>query len=133
MGKVVMLALIVWASLIAPIPLAVLSFFVEGSERITLAFRGLSWPAAAAMAYIIYVSTHVGFSAWAWLMARHPASTVAPFTLLIPPLAAAFSAAVLGETFPRWKLIAGGLVLLGVLINLFGGKMIAALLPLRNA
>ncbi|MDP3761216.1 MAG: EamA family transporter [Ramlibacter sp.] len=133
MGKVDMVALVVWSSLVAPLPLAALSLLVEGPDRIGHALSGVSWPAAASMAYIVYASTHIGYSAWAWLMARHPASTVAPFSLLVPPLAAVFSAAVLGESFPAWKLVAGSLVLAGVLINLFGGRIVASLRPARSA
>lgn len=133
MGKVDMLALVVWASLVAPLPLALLSLAVEGPQRIGDALGNLSWPAVASVAYIVYASTHLGYAAWAWLMARHPASTVAPFSLLVPPLAAAFSAAVLNESFPAWKLAAGALVLTGVLINLFGEKIVAGLRPTRPA
>ena len=37
-----------------------------------------------ALLYVVVLSTLVGFGAWAWLLGRHPASTVAPFTLLVP-------------------------------------------------
>jgi hypothetical protein len=39
----------------------------------------------AALAYIAYVSTLVGFGAWGWLMRRYDAGLVAMYSLLVPP------------------------------------------------
>lgn len=128
-GKVDMLALIVWSSLAAPLPLLLLSLLIEGPQRIAYGVQHVSWLGIGAVAYIVYASTHVGYSVWAWLMARHPAGMVAPFTLLGPVLAAVFSAWLLGETFPAWKIGAGLLVLAGLLVNVFGGRVMALLRP----
>ncbi len=129
LGKVDMLALVVWSSLAAPLPLFALSYMVEGPQRIAHGVQNVSWLGIGAVAYIVYASTHVGYSLWAWLMARHPAGMVAPFTLLGPVVAALFSAWLLGETFPGWKIGAGLLVLAGLLVNVFGGRMLALMRP----
>jgi O-acetylserine/cysteine efflux transporter len=126
-GKVDMLALVVWAGLVPPLPLFALSLWLEGPHRIVEAGAHLTLIGALGVAYVVYISTHLGYTAYAWLLSRHPAATVAPFTMLVPPLAAVFSALALGETFPAWKLGAGALVLAGVVINLFGPRLVRKL------
>lgn len=132
-GKVDMLALVVWAGLVPPLPLFALSLWLEGPQRIAAAGAHLTLAGALGVAYVVYVSTHLGYTAYAWLLSRHPAATVAPFTMLVPPLAAVFSALVLGETFPAWKLGAGALVLAGVVINLFGPRLARRLVGTAQA
>ncbi len=39
-----------------------------------------------------------GYGVWAWLLARYPAATVAPLSLLVPVFGFAASALILGET-----------------------------------
>jgi O-acetylserine/cysteine efflux transporter len=133
LGRVDMLSLVVWASAVAPVPLALLSWFVEGPQAIAKGLENLSSTSALAVAYIVYISTHLGYTGWAWLMARQPAAVVAPFTLLVPPLAGVFSAVVLGEEFPAWKIVAGSMVLSGVVINLMGPRVQALYLRSRAA
>ncbi|MES2940280.1 MAG: EamA family transporter [Pseudomonadota bacterium] len=131
LGKVDMLALVVWASLAVPLPLMALSLLLEGPQRIVDGLHHVSMIGALSVAYIAYASTLLAYTGWTWLMARHPASTVAPFTLLVPPLAGLFSALTLHETFPGWKLAGGALVLAGVVINLAGPRLLAGLRAAR--
>jgi O-acetylserine/cysteine efflux transporter len=53
---------------------------------------------------------------WNWLLARHPAATVAPLALLVPVFGMGASALSLGETLPMWKLGAAALVLSGLAV-----------------
>jgi O-acetylserine/cysteine efflux transporter len=62
-------------------------------------------------------NTIFGYSAWAWLLARHPAATIAPLSLLVPVFGMGASAVLLGEGLPGWKLTAAGLVLGGLALN----------------
>ena len=64
-------------------------------------------------------NTLFGYAAWAWLLARHPAATVAPMALGVPVFGMLASALVLGEALPGWKLGAAALVLAGMALNLF--------------
>jgi O-acetylserine/cysteine efflux transporter len=77
-------SLLVWSSLAAPVPLLGLSLIFEGIGRWHSAASSVSASGVAALAYVVVVSTFFGYGTWYWLMSRHPASTVAPFTLLVP-------------------------------------------------
>jgi O-acetylserine/cysteine efflux transporter len=101
------LGLLVYSSLVPPIPLLSLSFLTERGEPVAIDASGV-----LALLYVVVLSTLVGFGIWAWLLGRHPASTVAPFTLLVPVFGIASAWALLGEV-PSVTELAGGLVVLG--------------------
>lgn len=105
------LALVVWSSLVPPLPLAAMSLGFEGGGSWGDAFSGLGAAGLLALAYVVVVSTFFGYGTWAWLMARHPASTVAPFTLLVPVVGIATAWIVRGET-PGVAELAGAVVVL---------------------
>ncbi len=65
-----------------------------------------------ALLYVVVLSTFVGFGAWAALLARYPASSVAPFTLLVPVVGIAAAWVCLGEV-PAWFEFVGAAVVLG--------------------
>ena len=67
-------------------------------------------------------NTLFGYSAWGWLLARHPAATVSPMALLVPVFGMGASTLLLGEPLPAWKLLAAALVMAGLALNLFGPR-----------
>ena len=122
MGRVDMLGVVVWSSAFALPPLLLLSLLFEGPARIAQAL-GAAGPAEwAAVAWQAAGNTLFGYSAWGWLLSRHPAATVAPMALLVPVFGMGASAALLGESLPAWKLLAAALVMTGLALNLFGSR-----------
>jgi O-acetylserine/cysteine efflux transporter len=112
------LALMVWASLVAPLPLLVLALAFEGPHEVGEALRGIDLGGIAALAYIVGPSTLFGFAAWSGLLRRYPAAVVAPFTLLVPVFGIAAAALTLGERPSPPELGGGALVILGLLYGL---------------
>lgn len=108
------LALIVWSSLVPPIPLAAVSFVVEGPGAWAHAFGDLHASGLLALGYVIVVATFFGYGSWTWLMARHPAATVAPFTLLVPVVGIAAGWIALGEVPGTVEVIGAAVVLVGL-------------------
>ncbi|MEC9403365.1 MAG: EamA family transporter, partial [Pseudomonadota bacterium] len=106
-------------SLVAPLPLLLLSAFVEGLDVYRQVHETVSWRGLFALFYIVYPTTLLGFSVWSGLLARYPAVTVAPFTLLVPIVGMLSAALVLGEPLEPWKLGAAALVVSGLCVNLF--------------
>ncbi len=123
-GKVNMVALVVWGSLIAWPPLLLASFIMEGPDRIVYSFHHLTWLSGSAVLYITYLSTLLAFGLWSWLLHHHPLGSIAPFTLLVPVLAILSSALVLGEPLQSWKIVAAVLVIIGLCINLLGPRFL---------
>jgi O-acetylserine/cysteine efflux transporter len=113
-------ALIVWASLVAPLPLLGLSLVVDGPAAVSAALRGLDAGSVAAVLYLALVATLWAFSVWSGLLRVYPARAVAPFALLIPVAGVASTWIVLGERPPRLELLGSALVLAGLVIVIRG-------------
>lgn len=129
LGKVDMLALVVWGSLVAWPPLLLLSYLLEQDSWSLEGMAHLSWPTIGAIGYITYLSTLLGFAVWSWLLSHYPAATVAPFTLLVPVFGFTSSALALGEPLYPWKLAAAVLIIAGLCINLAGARIAMRLRP----
>ncbi len=109
--------LMLWVSLVPPLPLFLLSLGLEGPERIVQAMIGLTWPGFAALAYIAAGATLFGFASWGFLLRHHPASLVAPFSLLVPIFGMSSGALLLGEGFSAVKLAGAVLVFTGLAVT----------------
>lgn len=113
------MALVMWMSVVPPLPMLVLSFLLEGPEEITAALGAslsggtvLAW---LGLAYTVLLGTLVGSGVWVWLMRRHPAGVVAPFSMLVPVVGILAAWVVLGEA-PTWlEAVGGAFVIAGVL------------------
>jgi O-acetylserine/cysteine efflux transporter len=104
------LALLVWASLVAPLPLLGLSLAFEGPAEIGDALAGVDAAAVASLLFVAGVSGLFGFAAWIGLLKRHSAAAVTPFALLVPVFGIASAALLLGERPSGLEL--GGAVLI---------------------
>jgi O-acetylserine/cysteine efflux transporter len=112
------LALMVWASLVAPLPLLGLSLAFEGPRAIGDALGAVDLGGVAALAYIVGPSTLFGFAAWTGLVRCYPAAVVAPFTLLVPVFGIAAAALTLGERPSAAELVGAAVVIAGLLYGL---------------
>ena len=113
-----MVAYVAWSSLFATPPLVLLSVVADEPRTIaaSLALGGVAtW---GAVRWQSFGNSLFGYAAWGWLLARHPAATVAPMALLVPVFGMGASAILLGESLPAWKLGAALLVLSGLALNL---------------
>ncbi len=116
-GRVDALGFMVWSSLFAVPPLALISATLEGVAPVWLAVQHASGLAWAAVIWQALGNTLFGYGSWNWLLARHPAATVTPMALLVPVFGFGSSALLLGEPLPGWKLAAAGLVMAGLGLN----------------
>ncbi|WP_231494813.1 EamA family transporter [Cellulomonas sp. KRMCY2] len=115
------LRLTLWMSVVPPIPMLALSFALDGPAAITTSLSTLGTPTAllavGGLAYTVVVATLLGSGTWTTLMARHPSSTVAPFSMLVPVVGFASSWLLLHEQPSALELALGGLVVGGVLVG----------------
>ena len=102
--------LVLWMSLVPPIPNFLLSAWLEEGQWTQLA--NLSGAGLFALLYTAFGSTLFGWGAWAWLMRRYAAPQVAPFSLLVPVVALAMSTAWMNEVVSV-RLAFASLLLLG--------------------
>jgi O-acetylserine/cysteine efflux transporter len=107
-------ALLIWSSLFAPLPLATLSLVFDGFASWRRAVATFGPSTLLALAYVVVAATFFGFGVWTWLLSRYPASTVAPFTLLVPVVGILSAWAVRGERPTAGELIGSAVALLGL-------------------
>jgi O-acetylserine/cysteine efflux transporter len=113
------LAFTVWASLIPPVPLFLVSLGVNGWNSVTHSITHMGWTAIGCLAYMVYPSVLFGFSLWGHLLRSYKTSRVAPMTLLVPIFGMGASMLMLGEPLGTLKAVAILLVILGLVINQF--------------
>ena len=121
-GQVNMFAYVIWSSAFAVPPLLVLSVMIEGVDRIETGLAQAGLVAWSAVAWQSIGNSLFGYSAWAWLLARHPASKIVPTALAVPIFGMGASALLLNEGLPPWKLIAAALVILGLTLNIAAAR-----------
>lgn len=117
--------LIVWISIVPPLPLLLLSWLFEGPNKITHAITHITWTGFSALAYISFLSTIIGFGIWGRLLKRYEASLVAPFTLLVPVFGMVSAAVVLGEQLTLIQGVSAFLIFCGLILNLWRDRKLA--------
>ncbi|WP_084126592.1 EamA family transporter [Demequina sp. NBRC 110054] len=113
------LHLVLWMSVVPPLPMLAISLVVEGpttiADSLATSFTAAAVPAWLGLAYTVLLGTLAGSGIWVWLMARHPAGVVAPFSMLVPVVGIATAWLALGERTGLGELVGGVLVIGGVL------------------
>jgi O-acetylserine/cysteine efflux transporter len=123
-GKVDLVGLVVWASLIPPVPFFVLSYYLEGPQRISAALTGIGAASIFAIVYLAFIATLLGYGLWSRLLSRYPASQVAPFSLLVPIVGLASASLFLDEHLSQAQIAGAALVMAGLAVNVFGGWVV---------
>ena len=119
-GRVDMVAFVVWASLVAPIPLFLMALVFEGWDAMSASLGSMNLLTLSTILYQAWPTTILGFAIWNGLLGRHPLATVAPFSLLVPVFGISSAALVLGEPMGVHEAIGGAIVFAGLVINVFG-------------
>jgi O-acetylserine/cysteine efflux transporter len=122
-GRVDLLALVVWGSLIPPLPFFALSWLLEGPALIESSLRGIGLSSILAIVYLAFVATLLGYGLWSRLLSRYPASQIAPFSMLVPVIGLSSSAWLLDEQLSPLQMAGALLVMVGLLINVFGARL----------
>lgn len=122
-GPINQQAIVVWSSLVPIVPFLLLSAWLEGPAAMAAALSHLSWPSVAAVAYLAWAATLFGYGVWTWLLSRHPANRVAPFSLMVPLVGLSTGWLVFGEALRPVHFAGGALLMAGLLVNLFGHRL----------
>ncbi|MEO7157743.1 MAG: EamA family transporter, partial [Vicinamibacterales bacterium] len=116
-----MFALVVWSSLVPPLPLLALSFALEGG-MVWQTVTSMSLKAWACVLVMSYGGTLFGYGTWNALLHRYPTALILPFSLLIPVTGLASGALFLGETLAPLQAVGALLVFAGLAVNVYGSR-----------
>ena len=118
-----MFALVVWSSLVPPLPLFALSYALEGGPAAfdaVVTMSALAWGCLAVMAY---AATLFAFGTWNALLHRYPTALISPFALLIPVFGIGSGALFLGEKLAPLQMAGVALVFGGLVVNTFAPRI----------
>ena len=108
--------LVVWASLVPPLPALALSAVYDRHAPLLSAVARASWLSIGAAAYLGVGATVVAYAIWGDLLHRYPAAVITPFAFLAPCVGVAASAIIFGETFGPVRYAGMALILGGLAV-----------------
>ncbi|MGW9133307.1 EamA family transporter [Streptomyces sp. NPDC055681] len=111
----------VWVSTVPVLPLLGLSLLFEGWDRDADALAALDRSGVGIIVYVAWITTVFGFGAWGFLLRHYPASSVAPFTLLVPVFGMSSAALLLDESVSPLRWCAAALLVGGVALTSLAG------------
>jgi len=118
--KLDMLGLVVWSSLVPPVPLLALAFLVDSPQEIFQALTNLRWISVFSAFYLAFLATLFGYGVWTMLFDKYPTGKVAPLSLLVPVTGLFTAQVVLGEKLTSVQWLGCMVILAGLLISNFG-------------
>jgi len=117
-----MLGLVVWSSLVPPLPLFAVSWLFEGGPVALHAVLDMSARTLGCILLLAYGATLFGYVSWNRLLHRYPTPLISPFGLLIPVSGLASGALFLGERLAPLQAVGAVLVLAGLAWNVYGPR-----------
>jgi O-acetylserine/cysteine efflux transporter len=121
-----MLGLVVWSSLVPPLPLALLSYAVEGGPAAVAAVVHMDALRWACVLLLSYGATLFGYVTWNRMLLRYPTSLVSPFGLLIPVSGLASGVLLAGERLASLQIVGAALLLAGLAWNVYAPRLLRA-------
>ena len=107
--------IIVWASLVPPLPALMLSQLQGQGTSMADAIMHASWTGIGGAVYLGAAATLV-YAIWGNLLQRYPAGAVAPFALLSPCTGVLASALVFGEVFSPVRYLGMALIVASLVV-----------------
>lgn len=108
-----MFAVTAWASVLPPIPLALVALISDGPTALLAPILAPTWRGWFVLLYTVVPVMWLGYLIWGTLLRTYPAAKVGPISLLVPCAALVFAALLVDEPV-------GGLRLAGVIVVLGG-------------
>ena len=126
-GKVDVLNLVAWAVLVPILPFLAASMLIEGVPQMVASLTNLHLTTLAAVAFLAWFASLIGYSIWGHLLASHPVWKVAPLTLLVPIFGMLTGWLMMGERLTLLQVTGSAIVLAGLIVNVFGASLLARL------
>jgi O-acetylserine/cysteine efflux transporter len=131
-ANVPMFPLMVWCSLIPPLPAIIVSSLSDRRVPLLEALLSASWLSIGAAVYLGAVATILAYATWGSLLQRYSTSVVAPFALLAPCTGILSSAVIFGEVFRPMRYVGMALILCGLAVIVLPADWTGLLNPDRR-
>lgn len=115
-------SMVLWMSVIPPMPMLALSLVVDGPHAdvtaLSTLFTSSGLLALAGLVYIVLLGTIVGSGLWNYLLTKYPASRVAPLSLLVPVVGITAAWLVYHEQPSPLELVGAATVIVGCTLGM---------------
>lgn len=111
-----MLGLVVWSSLIPPLPLFSLALMLDTPQTLINAITNLNAMSVFAVLYLAFGATLFGYGAWSILISKYPMGRVAPISLLVPVTGLLTARIVLNEQLSKMQYVGVAIILVSLII-----------------
>lgn len=120
-----MLSLVVWASLVPPIPMLGLALLLDTPATLINSLANLTFVSIFSILFLAYAATLFGYGFWSILLSKYPLSKISPLPLLVPITGLLTARIVLLEKLSIMQWIGVSIILLGLIFaNLDIGQII---------
>ncbi|WNK66935.1 EamA family transporter [Pantoea agglomerans] len=121
--SVPIMSLVVWSALVPIVPFFACSLLFDGQTTIVYSLLHIGLQTVLALFYLAFVATIVGYAIWGNLLSRYETWRVAPLSLLVPVVGIITAALVLNEHLSGQQMLGAVVIILGLLVNVFGGVL----------
>jgi len=119
--KVPIMSLVVWSALVPVVPFFACSLLFDGQAAILNSLLHIGLQTILALIYLAFIATIIGYAIWGNLLSRYETWRVAPLSLLVPVVGIITAALVLDEHLSGQQMLGAIIIILGLLVNVFGG------------
>lgn len=121
--SVPIMSLVVWSALVPIIPFFACSLLFDGQAAIVNSLLNIGLQTVLALFYLAFVATIIGYAIWGNLLSRYETWRVAPLSLLVPVVGIITAALVLDEHLSGQQMLGAVVIIVGLLVNVFGGVL----------
>ncbi len=117
------MSLVVWSALVPIVPFLACSWLFDGTAVMIGSVVNIQLPTVLALFYLAYIATFVGYGIWGYLLSRYETWRVTPLSLLVPVVGMFSGALLLGERLSPQQMLGALVIIIGLLVNVFGGSL----------
>ncbi len=121
--KVPVMSLVVWSALVPVGPFFACALLFEGKAAIVYSLLHITLQTVMALIYLAFAATIIGYAIWGNLLSRYETWRVAPLSLLVPVVGILSAALCLDETLSAQQMLGASVIIIGLLVNVFGGRL----------
>lgn len=127
-----MLGMVVWSSLVPPLPMLAMALLLDKPETLLHAVRSLNALSVFSILYLAFFATLIAYGIWSTLIAEYPAGKIAPLSLLVPVFGLITAQLVLKEQLSAMQWLGCLIIILGLIISNFGNFLTKRIFKTEN-
>ncbi len=112
-----MLSLVVWGSLVTPIPALILALLMDSPQTLINSLSNLNVMSIFSILYLAYASTLFGYGFWSILISKYPLNKISPLSLLVPITGLITARIVLLENLSKLQWSGVFIIIIGLMIT----------------